>query len=373
MPDATPDESAGANGTPALSQLYFYLTEGCNLACRHCWLAPRYDPELTATQVLDPELFETAIVEAQPLGLQSIKLTGGEPLLHPAFRSLLDIASRRGVSVSLETNGTLLTPDVAAALSSFGGVTVGVSIDGSDATTHDAIRGVAGSFAAATAAIRLLVDNGIHPQVVFSVMSSNREQVAGVADMAEELGANGVKYNVIQPTGRGETARADDPPLSIADYLTISEFVDRELRPQASIRLHVDVPLAFQPLSYLDSYGGGACGILTILGVLPNGRYALCGIGKHEPKMVFGRVGHDALGSVWARNPVLQLLRDNLPSGLKGICADCLVSDTCSGACIAQNYHRTRDVLAPFWFCESADEQGLFPQSRRHAQGLEDG
>ncbi len=25
-----------------LVHLYFYLTEGCNLRCRHCWIAPKY-------------------------------------------------------------------------------------------------------------------------------------------------------------------------------------------------------------------------------------------------------------------------------------------------------------------------------------------
>ena len=69
--------------TPPLSRIYFYLTEGCNLACRHCWLAPGFDPDGSRHAVLPVELFETAIREARPLGLARVKLTGGEPLLHP--------------------------------------------------------------------------------------------------------------------------------------------------------------------------------------------------------------------------------------------------------------------------------------------------
>ena len=30
-----------------LEHIYFYLTEGCNLACRHCWIAPKFQ---TVTQ-----------------------------------------------------------------------------------------------------------------------------------------------------------------------------------------------------------------------------------------------------------------------------------------------------------------------------------
>ncbi len=72
-----------------LNQFYFYLTEGCNLACRHCWLAPKLDREGTLYPTLPVDLFETAIREAKPLGLKAVKLTGGEPLLHPQFLQLI--------------------------------------------------------------------------------------------------------------------------------------------------------------------------------------------------------------------------------------------------------------------------------------------
>ncbi len=74
-----------------LRQIYFYLTEGCNLACRHCWLAPKLDPQGNRFATLPVETFETAILEAKPLGLQGVKLTGGEPLLHPHIDQLLEI------------------------------------------------------------------------------------------------------------------------------------------------------------------------------------------------------------------------------------------------------------------------------------------
>ncbi len=90
---------------PSLTQLYFYLTEGCNLACRHCWLAPKYDPQGDRSSSLPVELFENAIREAKVLGLQRVKLTGGEPLLHPQIRMLLEIVQREELGLVMETNG----------------------------------------------------------------------------------------------------------------------------------------------------------------------------------------------------------------------------------------------------------------------------
>ena len=48
----------------------------------------------------------------------------------------------------------------------------------------------------------------------------------------------------------------------------------------------------------------------------------------------------------------------------RGICAKCLMKDQCLGACIAQNYYRTESLWAPFWFCDAAEEEGLFPETR---------
>ena len=132
-----------------LNQLYFYLTEGCNLACRHCWLSPKFEAGDQHYPMLPVELFETAIREAKPLGLQGIKLTGGEPLLHPHIVQLLAFARGAELSLTIETNGVLCTPALAAEIARSPQRFVSVSIDGADAATHEWVRGVAGSFVAA--------------------------------------------------------------------------------------------------------------------------------------------------------------------------------------------------------------------------------
>ncbi|MBU4384261.1 MAG: radical SAM protein, partial [Proteobacteria bacterium] len=97
-----------------INTLYFYLTEGCNLACRHCWMGPRFETKDSHHATLPVELFETAIREAKPLGLSGVKLTGGEPLLHPHFNTLLEIVRREDLRLTVETNGLLCTPEISA-------------------------------------------------------------------------------------------------------------------------------------------------------------------------------------------------------------------------------------------------------------------
>ncbi len=349
----------------SLNTLYFYLTEGCNLACRHCWMTPKFDADATRQPVLPVELFETILAEAKPLGLTGVKLTGGEPLLHPRILDLLKIVRREELTLTIETNGVLCTPALAAEIARARQPFVSVSLDGADAATHDWVRGVAGSFAAATRAVRALAGVGLEPQVIFSVMRHNAGQVEAVVRLAETLGAESVKFNVIQPTARGEKLHAAEETLTIAELIALGRRVDRELAPTTKLRLFFDYPPAFRPLSRLASGDAcGQCGILGILGVLANGRYALCGIGENVPELTFGIAGQDRLETVWRESATLQALREGLPGRLEGVCGRCLMKKMCLGSCIAQNYYRSHNLWAPFWFCEEAERAGLFPASR---------
>jgi len=350
---------------PPLSRLYFYLTEGCNLSCRHCWLQPKFDGEGKEYPTLPVELFETVIREAKPLGLNSVKLTGGEPLLHPHLTSLLEIIRREELVLTIETNGVLCTPEIAVEIAKSPSRFVSVSIDGADAVTHEWVRGVRGSFELAKQAVRNLVATGTSPQIIVSVMRCNIGQVDAIVRMAEDLGASSLKFNIIQPIARGERLYGDDHAPSSEELIRLGRYVEMELAKNTELNLFFHYPMAFRALSRIAHGDGcGVCGILGILGVLARGRYALCGIGEHISELVFGRVGIDRLEEVWLENPILNELRSGLVDRLGGVCNRCLMKHRCLGSCTAQNYYRTGSFWVPHWFCEQAEESDLFPGSR---------
>ncbi len=160
------DASAKAAGgaVPPLSTLYFYLTEGCNLRCRHCWIEPPHQSAKRQYPAIDPGLFRHILEQAKPLGLTSVKLTGGEPLMHPQIREILSILRDEKLRFNVETNGVLCTPELAQELVLSEMFHVSVSLDGADADTHEGVRGVQGCFKAAAAGIRNLVEAGIRPR-----------------------------------------------------------------------------------------------------------------------------------------------------------------------------------------------------------------
>jgi SynChlorMet cassette radical SAM/SPASM protein ScmF len=356
-----------ADRTYPLNQIYFYLTEGCNLRCRHCWIAPKYQSEGNSHPALELGLFKSIIEQAKHLGLTGVKLTGGEPLLHPDIKEILEYIRTEDLRLTVETNGVLCTPELAQKMAACKDPFVSVSLDGADPETHEWVRGVDGCFEVALEGIRNLADAGLKPQVIMAVMRNNRDQIKPIVRLAERLGAGSVKFNIIQPTARGEKMHESGETLDIAELVQLGQWVEDSLSTSTNLMLYYDHPLAFRPLGKMFGENGdgcGTCGVLGILGILANGSYALCGIGETVPELVFGHAAADPLENIWDNSSPLLEIRRGLPHRFEGICGDCLMKGICLGSCLAQNYYSRKNIWAPHWYCEVAHKRGLFPGTR---------
>jgi len=351
----------------SLNQIYFYLTEGCNLRCRHCWIAPKYQSRRNSYPSLSLELFQSIIKQAKPLGLSSVKLTGGEPLLHPQVHEILGEIRSQELRLVVETNGLLCTKGLAREMATCKNPFVSVSLDGSEAETHEWMRRVPGSFEQALEGIQNLVKAGFKPQIIMTITRRNKDEIQAIVRLAESLGAGSVKFNVLQPTARGEEMHKAGETLTIEELVQLGRWVENSLSASTSLRLFFSHPLAFRPLSKMfgdDGDGCHTCGILGILGVLADGSYALCGIGETVPELVFGHAAKKSLEDIWENTSVLRQLREGLAERLEGICGECLMQSRCLGHCVAQNYYLSKSLFSPYWYCEEASLRGLFPKSR---------
>jgi SynChlorMet cassette radical SAM/SPASM protein ScmF len=357
-----------------LNQIYFYLTEGCNLRCRHCWIAPKYQSEANRYPALDLDLFKSIIEQAKPLGLTGVKLTGGEPLLHPAINEILEHIQTEDLRLTVETNGVLCTLELAEKMAACKDPFVSVSLDGADAGTHEWVRGVGGCFKKAIDGISNLIEVGFRPQIIMSVMRHNKDQMEPIVRLAEGLGAGSVKFNIVQPTARGKKLYESGEALNIEELVELGRWVEDTLSTKTNMSIHHSHPMAFRPLGKMFGENGdgcSVCGVLGILGVLADGSYALCGIGETVPDLIFGHAATDRLEDIWNNNPLLLELREGLPERFEGICGDCLMKGLCLGSCIAQNYYRSKSIWAPYWYCEEARRRGLFPDTRMSPEKLQ--
>jgi len=350
-----------------LKALYFYLTEGCNLACRHCWLSPKLQYGQNVFPALSIELFRSIIEQAIPLGMTWIKLTGGEPLMHPEILEVFRIIKEKNLGVSIETNGVLCTLELAVEIASLNKPSVAVSLDGINAQTHESIRGIKGCFDATLEGIKNLVQVGLKPQIIFTIMEYNKDQLEPFIRMVESLGAGSIKFNIVQPTGRGEKLSSSGNYKYIKELIELGHWIDNVMSKSTKIKLYFDYPPAFRSLRKMYNKNGdgcSACGILSILGVLSNGAYALCGIGVQVEDLIFGNSLRDNLSDIWENNKTLIELREGIPSRFKGICGKCHMRKICLSSCVAQNYYQSNSMWEPFWFCEQAYQNGFFPRSR---------
>src|SRR6516164_8181280 len=145
------ERAAGKEFKPRL--IFWEVTKGCNLRCIHC--------RATATELMSPADLPTEkaldiISQLADFGNPILVLSGGEPLYRHDIFQLADYATSRGLRVALATNGTLVTKDVAQKIKQAGIKPVSISLDGSDAHTHDSFRGIPGAFDAAVYGMRNL-------------------------------------------------------------------------------------------------------------------------------------------------------------------------------------------------------------------------
>jgi SynChlorMet cassette radical SAM/SPASM protein ScmF len=351
-------------GVPFLSSLYVYAAGSCNLACRHCWIVPKFQPNGGNGPYVKFEYVEKAIREGKSLGLQSVKLTGGEPMLHPQFRELITLISDAQLSILIETNGTLIDESIAQFLQNKApSCFISISLDGAVAETHDALRSVEGSYEGALSGITNLVNAGFHPQVICTLHKGNVAEMDELVALANRLGCGSVKFNHIQQVGRGEKF-INEQGLTVPEILQLFKRVETEIVPQSRINVYFDIPMAFYGIGKLLQNSAN-CAVRNILGLLATGELALCGIGTTVPELIYGHMETDHLQDVWCESTGLARLRERIPDMFEGICGRCIHKNICLGECIANNFHVSGRLEAAYFMCEQADELGFFPSSRK--------
>jgi SynChlorMet cassette radical SAM/SPASM protein ScmF len=352
-------------GVPPLSSLYMYIAGSCNLACKHCWISPTFEPDNSKGQFLKLEDIKKAVTEAKPLGLQSVKLTGGEPMLHPQFREIVKYLDHENIDILIETNGTLINRDLAEFLKSKPRLRfISISVDGASSASHEEVRGVQGSFDRAIQGIKNLVSSGFRPQMICTLHKGNVHEVDQIIELAKTLDCGSVKFNLLQQIGRGDGFYAKDG-LSVQEILHIyDDFINKPITSN-NFFVYFDIPIAFIPIKEILHRTNSRCAIHSVLGLLANGDYALCGIGVNEKKYVFGTVYEHSIDDIWKNNRILNEIRLKIPYKFDGICQNCIFCEICLGHCIISNRERNMRLTNSFPFCIEAEMLGLFPESRK--------
>lgn len=184
--------------------LFLTLNEACNLRCLHCGYWRRRERLLPLPRLL--ELLEE-MSELSPHS--SVVLCGGEPMLElERYYAVCRAARRLGLRTLSVVNGTRIRNlEDAKRILLDGPSEISVSLDGWSAAMHDRLRGVQGTFAIATRAIRLLVEakhqTGLESPCVYImglIHTHTYQELERFYELARDLGVDKLKTNLIQPS-----------------------------------------------------------------------------------------------------------------------------------------------------------------------------
>jgi len=184
-------------------RVYWEVTRACDLACRHCRAEAAPEP--------DPTEMDTAeglrlIGELAQFGspLPHLILTGGDPLKRADLFALIAAARHRGFGVSVAPSATpLLNAKVIARLKAAGVEAVSLSLDGSDAARHDALRRIDGCFDRTLVSARACAAEALPFQVNTLVSEETLDDLPAIHRLATDLGAARWSLFFLVAVGRG--------------------------------------------------------------------------------------------------------------------------------------------------------------------------
>lgn len=344
------------------------VTPTCNLACRHCYAA-------TADAnrgILDHALELRLIDDLADFGSPVLLFSGGEPLTRPDLPELIAHTVARGMRAVISTNGTLLTPELAACFKAIGLSYVGISLDGLR-ETHDRFRRKRGAFDEALAAIRLCRNIGLKVGLRFTIFKENAGEIPGIFKLMAEEGVPRICFYHLVYSGRGAELASEDlghaATRTVVDQI-IEGTVDLHRRglpievltvdnhcdgPYLYLRMqHEQHPRAEAVMELLRMNGGNSTGV-GIGCISWDGTVYPDQFWRNQP---LGNVRERPFSQIWndRTHPLLGKLKEK-KQHVSGRCARCRFLEVCGGNFRARAEAVTGDLWAPDPACYLTDEE----------------
>jgi radical SAM protein with 4Fe4S-binding SPASM domain len=326
--------------------VFYETTQACDLACKHC--------RASAQSQCHPDELSTADAKKMIEGLSAfprpplLVLTGGDPIKRRDVFELIAFARGLGLSVAMTPSATpLVTSDVIRRLKDSGLHRLAVSLDGTDATTHDEFRQVNGSFDRTMQMIDDANSIGLPIQINTTLGRHNMTQLAALCELLATKNIALWSVFFIVPTGRAtaeQRLNGNQVEEAFAEIYRLSKLQRFPIKTTEAphyrrfVVQHAKENTSSQPIREMPGMGGtnDGKGILFISHtgeIYPSGFLPLS----------CGRVPLDSVVRVYQESTLFRALRDS--DQLGGKCGACEYKNLCGGS-RARAYALNGDPLA---------------------------
>lgn len=302
------------------------MTRACALACRHCRaeaIAHRNPRELTTSQALG---LVDAVAEC---GKPIFVLTGGDPFMRDDLFKVVEYSVGRGLRTAVSPSATgRVTPAALQRLARVGCRRISLSLDAPDAASHDAFRGVKGSYDRTLRALAAARSAGIEVQINTTISRFNSRRIAEMGDLLQTLDVALWSVFFLVPVGRAAAAdvlSADETEVAFAELYERSKTLSFPMKTTEAPHFRRYVAQhapGGAPASPYEGIGDGKgfvfvshTGEICPSGFLPQSA---------------GNVLQDRLIDVYRDDPFMRRLRD--PDSFDGKCGACEFRRSCGGS-----------------------------------------
>lgn len=144
---------------------------------------------------------ESIIKKINELGITKLTISGGEPLLDRDFRNIVTLANSLGMKILIQTNGTLITEELARFLK--GKAFLEISLEGTEQIHNEVTR--SGNFREAIGGIKIAVDEGIPLCTNFTITRKNLGCLKEYLKLLESFSIKLANFTKMYPSGNAVT------------------------------------------------------------------------------------------------------------------------------------------------------------------------
>jgi radical SAM protein with 4Fe4S-binding SPASM domain len=338
----------------------FEVTHRCRFNCLHCRAnAGDGDKEELTTQQCKKILMSVA-----KFSKCVIILTGGEPMERSDIYQIIRYGRERKLRMVMATCGYLIDEQSIKELKKAGIMALSFSLDGSSAETHDKFRQSTGAFDAVLRATQIARQAGMRFQINTTICKINIDEITGIMELAERLGAYCFNAFILVPTGRGEKM-ADEILDPIRYEVLLNELLRFKLESNIEVRVTCGPQFArvyerARAKKLLDKDSGPSAKHVT--GCMGGRGFGFIGCRGDVQTCGFLNISAGNLlengfnfKKIWLESKFLNEIRDL--SAHKGTCASCEFLSLCGG-CRARAYATSGDYLAADPICNYKSRGG---------------